>query len=313
MLETLALDAMLILILLMLIPIGMYRGGLREICSAAGFLLGFVVAQQWSSRWGEWVGDITSIDVGIARFVVAVGTMVLLTGLIGYGAAAAFAYAPGPGGRLYGGLISLATGIVFLGAVIQFVTQYLYDGVYPDIIREGYASRALSVGFDWVLLAVSLAMLLATIFGMIVRERETDEMLVEVPREAGTFSRRAAPVPAMAPEPVNLEPIEASRPQADPVAGTAAVKIREVRHWEEQTPPTLHDLQSGWTRTWPGAVTTDAKPFHDRGLPSQQSRPAASSRRPRESPDEAVIRDWLETDQKTDRRNLPADRPVEDE
>ena len=130
MIESLVLDLLLILILLLLVPIGMYRGGLREVCSAAGVLLGLLVATQWSARWGDWLADLTGIDVGVSQFVVALGTMVIFGGLIGYGAAASFAYAPGPGGRLYGGLIALLTGVIFLGALIQFVALYLYDDVY---------------------------------------------------------------------------------------------------------------------------------------------------------------------------------------
>src|SRR5680860_930895 len=146
MLETLALDSLLILILLLLIPIGMYRGGLREVCSAAGVLLGLLVALQWSDRWGGWLAGSTGIDDGVARFAVAVSTIVVFGGLLGYGATSSFANSPGPGSRVFGGLIALASGVVFLGAVIQFVATYLYDGVYPDIIREGYVSRALSIG-----------------------------------------------------------------------------------------------------------------------------------------------------------------------
>ncbi|MBA3275684.1 MAG: CvpA family protein [Chloroflexia bacterium] len=313
MLESLALDSLLILILLLLVPIGFYRGGLREVCSAAGVLLGLLVAQQWSPRWGSWVAGVTGIDEGISRFMVAMATLVLFAALIGYGAASAFTSSPSPGGRLYGGLVALASGFLFLGALIQFVASYLYDGVYPDMIRRGFVSRALSVGFDWVLLAVSVTVLVSIVLGMIVRERETDEILIEIPRDATSATRRPAPVPARAPEPVNLDPARAEASDVDPMAGTAVVKIREVRHWEEATPPTMRDLQSGWSRTWPGSVSADtATPAPRPGGVPRRARPASPDRPRAQSSEEDVIRDWLADDRSTNARRTHPNRPKDD-
>jgi len=314
MIESLALDALLILILMLVVPIGLYRGGLREVCTAAGVLLGLIVAQQWSDRWGGWMADTSGIDGGVSRFVVAVAILVAFAGLIGYAAAASFAYSPSPGGRLYGGMVALATGVLFLGALIQFVSTYLYDGVYPDVIRRGFVARALSVGFDWVLLAVSGFVLLAIVLGTVVRERETGELVVDVPRPPQASARRPAAVPAMAPEPVNLAPAGPAEAGTEPLANTATVKIREVRHWEEATPPTMRDLQSGWSRTWPSSVTPDTKGASSRpGVSAGRPRPARTGRPADQPSDEAVIRDWLAEDQRGRRAPTRPDRPVEDE
>ncbi|MBA2775990.1 MAG: CvpA family protein [Chloroflexia bacterium] len=310
MLETLALDSLLILILLLLIPIGMYRGGLREVCSAAGVLLGLLVAMQWSDRWGGWLAGATGIDDGVARFAVAVATIVVFAGLLGYGATSSFAYSPGPGGRVFGGLIALASGVVFLGAVIQFVATYLYEGVYPDIIRDGYVSRTLSIGFDWVLLIVAGLVLVATLFGTVVRERDTEQTAFELHRDP-VAARRPATVPTLAPEPVTLEPTATERAEQEMLGATAAVKIREVRHWEEPTPPTIQDLQSGWSRTWPGSVTSEPPKSARSGRGRRGNNVPSAKRKSGGSPDEAVIRDWLAEDQETLRSRLP--RPVDDE
>lgn len=310
MLETLALDSLLVLILLLLIPIGMYRGGLREVCSAAGVMLGLLVALQWSERWGGWIADSAGIDDGVARFAVAVASIVIFAGVIGYGATASFAYSPGPGGRVFGGLISLVSGVVFLGAVIQFVSTYLYDGVYPDIVRGGYVSRLLSIGFDWVLLIVAALVLLAALFGTIVRERDTGETVFEIQRDA-VAARRPHPAPALAPEPVTLEPNSAERTDVDALNATAAVKIREVRHWEEPTPPSIQDLRSGWSRTWPSSVASDPQQTARPGRGPRDKKIPAAKRKSEGSPDEDVIRDWLAEDQQSLRSRLP--RPGDDE
>jgi len=303
MIETLALDSLLIFILLLLIPIGMYRGGLREVCSAAGVLLGLLVALQWSDRWGGWLADATGIDGGVARFAIAVAAIVVFAGVIGYGAAGSFSYAPGPGSRVFGGLIALGNGVVFLGALIQFVATYLYDGVYPDIIRTGYVSRALSVGFDWVLLIVAGLALLAMLFGMVVRERDADDAMLDIPREMVT-ARRPPVAPPMAPEPVTLEPTKNENTEESALSATASVKIRQVRHWEEPTPPTIEDLQSGWSRTWPSDVSSDPPKSARTGRIARGKRVA----QPKGSPNETVIREWLAEDQQSPRlRSRSAD------
>jgi hypothetical protein len=306
MIEALALDVLLVLILLLLIPIGMYRGGLREVCSAAGVLLGLLIAQAWSDRWGGWVEDLTEIDGGVSRFSVAVGTIVLFGALVGYASAASFGSSPGPGGRLYGGFIALLTGIVFLGAVVGFVSQYLYDGVYPELIRRGYVSRALSSGFDWVLLLVAFAAFAATLFGMIVRERDTEEP-VEPARDPGRPVRRPTVVPSTAAEPITMEPRVEQSPQPEGVQATAPIRIHEVRHWEE---PSMQDLRSGWSRTWPSDVArSPSSPRHqDPGRGNSSNRSGT-----RGTPDERTIQDWLAEDNEQRRRNHPLRRPESDE
>ncbi len=306
MLDSLVLDALLILILLLLIPIGMYRGGLREVCASAGLLLGILVANQWAVRWGDALEDITGIDLGVSRFVVAVAIIVVIAGVIGYGAAAAFPHKPGPGGRVFGGLIALANGIVFLGALIQLVSTYLNDGSYPEIIREAYVARALSVGFDWVLLSVTFVVLLGILFGMVVRERDPDGAFADITVEPiGVPERRPIRPVVPAVEPVKTEPI-ATEPVAEP---TAAIKIKEVRHWEEAAPSTMDELQRGWSRTWPSTV----KQVQPGDPKATGGRPTSYGRKPTQSPDEAVIRDWLSEETSPGRSPRDRTRPASDE
>jgi uncharacterized membrane protein required for colicin V production len=306
MLDSLVLDALLIAILLLLIPIGMYRGGVREVCTSAGLLLGILVSSQWTERWGQALEDVTGIDPEISRFVVAVATIVVITGVIGYGAAASFPHRPGPGGRIFGGLIALANGIVFVGAMIQLVSTQLNDGEYPDIVREAYVARALSAGFDWVLLVVTFVALLGILFGMIVRERDPEGAFADIPVDHVQAPERRPIRPTLpAVEPVKTEPIAAEQ-VSEP---TAAIKIKEVRHWEEAMPTSMDELQQGWSRTWPSTVK-QVQPGNTR---SQSNRPATYGRKPAQSPDEAVIRDWLS--EETSPGHAPRDRtrPASDE
>lgn len=293
MIQSLALDALLVVILIAIIPLGMYRGGVREVCTSAGLLLGVLMAQQWSERWGNWVADITGIDAGVAKFIVAIATVVLTTSLIGYGAAASFSHRPGPGGRLFGGLLALVNAVIFLGALIQFVADDLYDGVYPAIIQDGYVSRALSQGFDWVLLAVTACVVLGILFGMVVRERDVPDEEVIVPASTGGTSVpvRTSDVPVA--KPLNDPEAVAAPSFAEAAAEPAPpIRIKEVRHWEEPVPSTLDELQSGWTRTWPTTVTSSETTTPRRSGRGQRP---DSVRRP-SGGDQDVVRDWLSQD-----------------
>ncbi len=305
MIASLALDALLLLILILLVPIGMYRGGLREVCSAAGLMLSYLVAVAWSGRWGDWLSDQTGIDDGVSRFGVAVLTMVVVTGVVGYGAAATFNYHPGPGGRLYGGLIALFSGILFQAAMIQFVRDDLHDGNLPAMIRESVLARVLATGFDNVLLGLTVAAMLATIFGMLVRERSTDDLVAAAPAPTATV-RRPAPVPVSAPEPDRIEPT----PIVPGVDTTANLRIREVRHWEDQAPPTEADLRSGWTETWP--ANDRAAPVSGRGRTAQTRSGGTPPNRQSSPGEEDVLRTWLEEEQRRESGQPPRNSRVDE-
>ncbi|MBA2246860.1 MAG: CvpA family protein [Chloroflexia bacterium] len=304
MVQSIVLDALLLLILMLLVPLGFYRGGMREVCSAAGLLLGLLITNEWAERWGSWVASRVDVRTGVSQFVVAVTVLTLVTALVGYGAAAGFSSRPGPGGRMYGGLIALLTGAVFLGSVINFVTRFLTDGEYPALVENGYLARALSIGLDWVLLGVGLTVVLASVFGMIVRERDTDEYEIPVTYQAaGAAPSAPGPRPAAPRElarreqaPDKIEPV--SPPEIAVRERSAAVRVKEVRHWEESPPAMPSDLATNWHRTWPGG--TKGSSLRARSEAQATRRPASDDPAPDQQTtgghDARVIRDWLADD-----------------
>lgn len=294
MLSSIVLDALLVLILLLMIPLGFLRGGLREMCTAAGVLFGILLASEWAGRWGGWIAGKLDTDAGGTRFLVSVAILVLAAGLLGYGSSAAFSYRPGPGGRMYGAYIALFTGIIVAGYLINRVIELVYEGTAPDLIEKSFVARALSAGFGWVLLLCAGGVLGGTLFGMFVRER---------PDEAypyGHMQQRPdpAPPPAARPAEPTPQPADAEAAPAEPL------RIREVRHWEEpagQAPPD-QGYGSGWRQTWPD-------PRGQGPLPPWEQRPAPGSP-PRRRPGDAtrgrgessqspqdVLRDWLREDE----------------
>lgn len=302
MVSAIVLDALLVLILLMMIPLGFLRGGLREVSTSAGLLLGILLAGEWAGSWGGWVADRTGADTGLSRFVVSLLVVVLTTALIGYGGSAAFAYRPGPGGRMYGAFLAFLNGTVFAGFLINTVVRDVYDGALPDAVKSAFVSRSLSVGFEWVLLVAALGILAATVFGMLVRERSEEE----IPFSVGQYgpprpdplqqTQKTAAVPLNEPRSVNPEPPREIRP-------SSPVRIKEVRHWEDQPETSTQgqrDYAGGWRQTWPeppGSATP--LPWEQQRTPKRApSAPPKSQQKPKSQRD--VLRDWMKDESSRD-------------
>lgn len=305
--QPLLLDALLLLIIVLLIPIGVHRGGLREVCTAAGLLLGMHLVNEWAVTWGGWLADLTGIVPNVMTFIVAVLVLLLTTGFVGYGATAAFASSPGAGGRMYGAILAFLVGAIFLGSVVTYVDRYLYEGETPRIVVDGYISRALSFGIGWILLCSALVIVVTTLFGMIVRERDADEFVMPIARVpvAAPSARIAESSPAREAEkiePVNPDPRKAA---AEDIQRTAPIKIREVRHWDEPQAPEEPPRGSRWNQTWPqgGGASSTARSRQSprdgaaRHVVRRPSGETSGRPRPGGDPDDAsILSDWLAED-----------------
>lgn len=298
--QPLLLDALLLLIIVLLIPIGVHRGGLREGCTAGGLLLGMHLVDQWAATWGSWLSDAVGIIPNVTTFIVAVLVLLLTTGFVGYGATAAFASSPGAGGRMYGAILAFLVGSVFLGSVIDYVDRFLYEGESPDIIRQGYLSRLLSVGIDWVLLAAALVVVLATLFGMVVRERDADEIVMPIARARVTAPSARLPASALATDAEKLEPpgSDSRDAAAGDVQRTAPIRIREVRHWDEPQDHETRATGPSWNQTWPqggrGPVQRARRPGNTQRPVRRPARADTANQEPQAGEDDAaVLRDWL--------------------
>ncbi len=310
MIETIVLDALLILILLLLIPLGVYRGGIREGFTSAGVLLGVALAAEWAVRWGDWIADNSRLAQGSARFLIAIGLLALTTIGVGYGASAAFAYRPGPGGRLYGGLLAAANGVVFLSYVFDYVITFLFNDNRPPLISDSYVARTLAVETGTILLLCVGLIVLATAFGLFVRERADDETMgVESHEGFGYRALRSKEGRGQSGGGRRVDKVEPSVIPADQglrraeplVEPTMPVQIREVRHWErEPVAPENERLRSGWSQTWPSdSLQSNAQL---RWSPPSDVQPAGQARlRPRTGssdrgspmPGSEVLQEWL--------------------
>jgi Colicin V production protein len=289
MVTSLVLDALLVLIIVMMVPLGFLRGGLREVSTSAALFLGILMAEQWSGSWLSVLTGWTGMGRDAAGFTISVVIVVAITGIVGYGGSAAFSWKPGPGGRMYGAYLALLNAVIFIGFLINSYIVYFFDGRAPETIENAYVSRAISVGFEWVLLAGTIGILGATLFGMFVRERGDAEESTTVPTAEDLYHIRYEP-PRPEVRPLN-DPEDQQRTRELPAQ---PVRIREVRHWEDEasTRPPEATYGSGWRQTWP-----EDRPSPGRAQSPSTSPPTGSdSRRPAGSGQREVLREWMKSE-----------------
>ena len=298
MVEALLLDFLIVIAILLLIPLGAFRGGLREVCSSAGLMLGILIANAWAPRWGDWIAGTFSTNEAGATYLAAAVTTLLVMVLVGYGASSAFNAHPGPGGRMFGAAIAALNGIVLAGFLINNVAIYLNDGDYPGVVEDGYVSRAFSSGFDIVLLVAGALVVCLTLLGMVVRERElVDEDWVMQPDTVATTPPRSRTEPKPAPAVQNVE--EAPSVSEQPETGSQNVTVREIRHWETPEPTETSDPITGWQKTWPKSATGERTrpPWASESEPRRKPeafRKVPPADKPQE-PEEALRR-WMASD-----------------
>lgn len=249
MIESIFLDLMLALIVVLMTAIGIYRGGMREAFSAAGLSFGVLLALEWAGRWGDWLGQNTNLSEGGARFVVSVLLMVLGTGLVGYGVGSSFNYHPGPGGRMFGAVLGAGSALVGIAYVLTWLRNELFDGRQPDVIDGTWFARRLDGDAGTMLLVIGSAIVAAALFASFVRERDEGE--------SETASTAPMSRPVRVPE--KLEP------SVNEPSPSAPVRVRPARQWEDRAGTMPERTDREWSNTWPA----DAPGVPTRDTPSR--------------------------------------------
>jgi hypothetical protein len=164
------LDVLLVLIVLLSMPLGFWRGVNREIFVAAAILLGMTLAATWNERWGGRVADWLSTGHAMGRFLAAMGLIGVSTLIIGYGGGALAARGAriGRWGRLTGAALAAATGVVLLALALRYTDQDLSGTYSLDVLHDGMISGFLIEHFTWILAALGGAAVLTVIVGAIV-------------------------------------------------------------------------------------------------------------------------------------------------
>jgi uncharacterized membrane protein required for colicin V production len=163
------LDILLVLIVLLSMPLGFWRGVNREVFVSAAILHGMAVAATWNDRWGERLADWLLLGHATARFLVAIGIILGSTLVVGYagGALAASGSVVGPWARLSGAALAAANATVLLALALHYIQQDLGTTYSLDVIQDGLIARFLTRHFDWVVLGLGAAWLVTVIGGWI--------------------------------------------------------------------------------------------------------------------------------------------------
>ncbi len=177
--SSLLLDGLLLLIVLLFIPIGLWRGGVREAVVAGSILLGGALAAAWARPWGDDLANQLDLRPQAARFVVAVVALLGVTLCIGYvGGAALRPGPPGPLGRVVGGVLAGVNGLLLLGYGLGFLDQYMLERTSVPLLTDGFVTRFLLHQFGWLLLALValiLSVILTAVLFPLARDDRVDE------------------------------------------------------------------------------------------------------------------------------------------
>ncbi len=155
----LLLDLLIFLVPLLLIPLGLWRGGAHEGLVGGGILLGGAVASSWTGAWGGWLASLFDAPLNAMAFLV---TCVLLVIGAGAGHAAGTVVGlprPEADGRIAGAVLGWLNGVVFLTLALGAYGASVGGGALTPIIERGFLTEAVIVHGRWVLLGAGLVVL----------------------------------------------------------------------------------------------------------------------------------------------------------
>lgn len=159
------LDLLMAFIIVMFVPIGLWRGALREWMALGGIVLAGVLAGEWAGAGGDNFAAWASVDQRVARFAVGSLAFVGVTLLVGYGSGIALPYRPDltwPN-RFLGAALALGNGSLILSGVLRIMQRFLFDNATTSpLLTSTFANYSIaSIGWTYLLLA---CLLIAVVF-----------------------------------------------------------------------------------------------------------------------------------------------------
>jgi len=179
---TQALDLPVAVVLLMFIPIGLWRGALREWVACAGIALGLLLADGAGTRWGEGFAQFANMDPKLGTFAVATAFFLASVLLIGYGGGLALPYRPDLSwpNRALGALLGLGNGFLIVGGLLRLMQARLFDGRSNSPLHTAtLAAFLIDASIVWVYLGLFLSLWLCVILGLITRVNDGTPLFEE--------------------------------------------------------------------------------------------------------------------------------------
>lgn len=280
-----ALDLLMALVLVMFVPIGLWRGALREWVALAGITFGSLLAGKWADPWGNDLATLSGMDAQLARFTIAALFFLGTALIVGYGGGITLPYRPDLTwtNRFLGALLGLGNGVLILSGILGIMRDYLFAGRDDSpLIASGLAQFLLD-DVAWAYLGLLAVFVCCVLIGLVRRWTDGSPLMEEygpvyqaAPRDTwatadwgptpppeevwanGTTGRHADEslqetaalqvVPPPTPEPVARAPLSAMPPmpaRPAPVESTPAA-------------PRIVDIVRPSPRTQPGLATPRA-------------------------------------------------------
>ena len=291
---TLTLNILLAAIVVLFVPLGIWRGATAEALVSAGILFGAALADAWAAPLGDDLAGWLGVRVDATQVVVAGLALGAALGL-GYAAGATIGRRPsGVGERAAGGILAAINGALLVGHAVRFGDRFLDAGGDNGALDDGIVSGALVHHFGSVLVVAGIAVAACVAVALVLRRGRPESSL---------------PVTALA-----------SGPERGDTAGLAASRHRVVRvpraaDAGKFEPPVAdgdwnHDRARGGEEMpsprWPAAPRPVLRSPVERSFSSSPPRPATADparadhpppRTPDSEPDvavgEAVVEQWL--------------------
>lgn len=154
------LDLLMAFIVLMFVPIGLWRGALREWMALGGIVLAGALAGEWASAGGDNFAVWASVDQRVARFAVGSLAFVGVTLVVGYGAGVTLPYRPDLSwpNRFLGAALALGNGSLILSGALRIMQRFLFDNAATSpLLTSTFANYSItSIGWTYLLLVCLL-------------------------------------------------------------------------------------------------------------------------------------------------------------
>lgn len=163
------LEGLLLGCIVFFVPIGLWRGGTKEVCVTAAVLLGAAGADASAVPLGNDLAEMIGGSREVVRFLVAMVSLSASTVVLGYGAALMLrSVSPTLPGRLVGGFLAGINGILFVSFSLRFVIEFLLDDPSSTALDDGIIAGTLIRQFSWVLVGIGAAALGCVVLGAIL-------------------------------------------------------------------------------------------------------------------------------------------------
>ncbi len=151
------LDILLVLLILLLTPIGFWRGPVKELFVTLGILFGVLISDYWARPWGNDLADMTSLTSGAGAFLVAMIFLITSTFILGYGLGATLAPARhNTTTRILGAGVAALNGALILSFALQYIRLFLLSDINEESLNKSVVTRFLLNDIGWILLIAAI-------------------------------------------------------------------------------------------------------------------------------------------------------------